>query len=91
LPEAMAAAPPGQAICVYHSIVTYQFSAEMKEVLNALLVMAGLRRRVWHLAFEFDGGEEYLLTLSRHENGAAQTVTLARAQPHGGWLEWLLD
>ena len=90
LPEALATAPSHEAVCVYHTIAVYQFSAEMKEALTALLVTAGLRRPVWHLAFEFDGGDAYALTLSRHEGGAVQTQKLALAQPHGGWLEWLL-
>jgi hypothetical protein len=90
LPDALAAPPPHEALCVYHTIAVYQFSTEMKEALTAMLVMAGLRRPVWHLAFEFDGGESYALTLSRHEGGRVETQKLALAQPHGGWLEWLL-
>lgn len=89
LPEALAEAPPQEAVCVYHTIATYQFSAEMKEALSALLVLAGLRRPVWHLAFEFDGGEAYALTLSCHQGGTVETRKLAHAQPHGGWIEWL--
>lgn len=90
LPQALAEAPPQEAVCVYHTITTYQFSAEMREALFALLVTAGLRRPVWHLQFEFDGGEAYVLTLSRFSDGGSWTRTLAKAQPHGGWMEWLL-
>ena len=43
------------AICVYHTVVTYQFSAAMREALESLLATAGLRRPVWHLSVEFDG------------------------------------
>ena len=89
LPNALAQASPQDAVCVYHTITTYQFSTEMQAALTALLVMAGLRRPVWHLAFEFDGGEAYVLTLTRHQGGSAPTRRLAHAQPHGGWLDWL--
>ena len=54
LPDALAAVPPREAVCVYHTIAVYQFSAEMKQALDAMLAVAGLRRPVWHLAFEFE-------------------------------------
>jgi len=88
LPDALAAVPPGGAVCVYHTITVYQFSEEMKQALTALLIIAGLRRPLWHLSFEFDGGEDYAVTLSRHGDGAANRETLAVAQPHGAWIEW---
>jgi hypothetical protein len=90
LPTALAEVPPGQAVCVYHSIMAYQFSDGMKEALAAILVAAGLRRPVWHLTFEFDGEESYLLTLSRHSAGPVERRVLARAHPHGAWMEWLV-
>jgi hypothetical protein len=88
LPDALAAAPPGAAICVYHSISLYQFYREMKETLFAILAVAGLRRPLWHLPFEFDGDENYALTLARYADGACDTRLLAHAQSHGGWIEW---
>lgn len=88
LPDAMAAAAPGAAICVYHSLVAYQFSKELREALSAHLAMAGVRRPLWHLAFELTG-QDYLLTLARHRDGTVETQVLARAQAHGGWIEWL--
>jgi hypothetical protein len=89
LPDALAAVPPQEAVCVYHTIAVYQFSAEMKQALSAILALAGLRRPVWHLAFEFDGNADYALTLSRHDGGAIDRSRLAIAQSHGGWIEWL--
>ena len=88
LPDALADVPPRQAVCVYHTIAVYQFSAEMKRALSAILALAGLRRPVWHLAFEFDGAADYALTLSRHDGGAIDSRRLAIAQAHGGWIEW---
>lgn len=88
LPDALAEAAADDAVCVYHSIAVYQFSAEMKQALAAILMMAGLRRPVWHLAFEFDGAAGYALTLSRHDGGVLESRRLAIAQSHGGWIEW---
>jgi hypothetical protein len=89
LPEALAAVPPDEAVCVYHTIAVYQFSAAMKEALAALLVTAGLRRPVWHLGFEFDGGRDYEVRLTHHRDGSSRSRKLGLAQPHGAWLEWL--
>ncbi|MGZ5927231.1 MAG: DUF2332 domain-containing protein [Rhizomicrobium sp.] len=88
LPDALADVPPREAVCVYHTIAVYQFSAEMRQALSAILALAALRRPVWHLAFEFDGNADYALTLSRHDGGAIDSRRLAIAQAHGGWIEW---
>src|ERR1700712_3417550 len=55
LPDALAAVPRGQVAVVYHTIAVYQFSTEMREVLESILTIAGLRRPVWRLSFEYDG------------------------------------
>jgi hypothetical protein len=87
LPNALAEAKRDSAVCVYHTIATYQFSKDMKEALESILVIAGLRRPVWELSFEYDGSE-YLLTLNRHHDGAKTQRVLANSHPHGTWLEW---
>jgi len=88
LPQALAEIPPGGAVCVYHTIVTYQFSADMREGLEALLVTAGLRRPVWHLSLEFDGKKDFVLTLAHHHDGMRRARVLASASAHGAWLAW---
>lgn len=85
LPEVLAKVPLQEAVCVYHTIAVYQFSAAMKAGLAAILAEAG--RPLWHLSFEFDG-TDYGLTLTRHQDGFARTERLAVAQAHGGWLAW---
>ncbi|HWA92945.1 MAG TPA: DUF2332 domain-containing protein [Rhizomicrobium sp.] len=87
LPEALAEAPRDATVCVYHTIVTYQFGAAMREALDDMLVVAGLRRPIHRLAFEFDG-TECVLALIRYEDGVREETKLAHA-PHGTWLEWL--
>ncbi len=88
LPDALAAVPRGQLACVYHTIAIYQFSREMKQALEDILVVAGLRRPVWRLSFEYDG-ELYILSSIRYEDGVRQETRLASCHPHGTWLEWL--
>lgn len=105
LAEALAEAEADHALCVYHTQVVYQFSEEMRDALEAILTLAGLRRAVWRLSLESvpvsfaiglpkdastqDGGCPMLL--SRYRDGARHTRVLARCHPHGGWIEWLAD
>jgi hypothetical protein len=88
LPDALSEAPAGAAVCVYHTIVLYQFSTAMREALENMLVVAGLRRPIWRLAFEFDG-KECVVSLIRYHDGIRDEQILANAHPHGTWLEWL--
>ena len=88
LPDALANVARGQVPCVYHTIATYQFSREMKQGLEDILAVAGLRQPVWRLAFEYDGAL-YVLSAIRYSDGVRQEKRLASAHPHGTWLEWL--
>ncbi|HWA03764.1 MAG TPA: DUF2332 domain-containing protein [Rhizomicrobium sp.] len=88
LPQALAEIPAGEAPCVYHTIAIYQFDAAMKQALEDILAVAGLRRPVWRLAFEFDG-KECTLSLLRYHDGVRRDRLLARAHPHGAWIEWI--
>jgi hypothetical protein len=88
LPEALAEVPSHQVPCVYHTIAIYQFSREMKRALEDLLVVAGLRRPVRRISFEFDG-ELYILSAIRYADGLREEKRLASCHPHGTWLEWL--
>jgi hypothetical protein len=86
--EALAEVPSGQVACVYHTIAIYQFSREMRRALEDILVVAGLRRPVWRVSFEFDG-ELYILSAIRYADGLREEKRLASCHPHGTWLEWL--
>jgi hypothetical protein len=88
LPDALAQAPRDAAPIVYHTIAVYQFSREMREALESILTVAGLRRPVFRLSFEFDG-QLYLLSLIRYADGAREETRLASCHPHGTWIEWL--
>ncbi len=88
LPDALAEAPVDETLCVYHTIVTYQFTYEMREALDHILVVAGLRRPVWRLALEWEGENRYPLRLICYRNGIRKERALALCDPHGTWIEW---
>jgi hypothetical protein len=88
LPEALARAPANETLCVYHTIVTYQFSPEMRAALDNILISASVRRPIWRLALEFRGENFYPLRLICYRDGTRAEETLALCDPHGAWLEW---
>ena len=87
LPDALAEIPADETACVTHTIALYQFSAEMREALEAILAVAGVRRPVYRLAFEYDGSD-YALSLIRYADGQRGERLLALAHPHGRWIDW---
>ena len=87
LPDALGAVPRDHAAVVYHTIAVYQFSKEMREALESILTVAGLRRPVWRVSFEYDG-QLYILSLIRYRDGTREETRLASCHPHGTWLEW---
>ncbi len=90
LSDTIARIPESEAVCVYHTYVTYQFSDAMRETLNDILTVAGLRRPLWRLSAEgslASVGEAPLL-LGHYHDGVHETRELALCHPHGAWLEW---
>ena len=87
LPDALARVPRDAVPVVYHTIAVYQFSSEMRDALESILTIAGLRRPVWRLSFEFDG-TIYLLSAIRYADGVREETRLASCHPHGTWMEW---
>ena len=87
LPDALARVPRDQTPVVYHTIAVYQFSREMREALESILTIAGLRRPVWRLLFEYDGSL-YVLSAIRYHDGVREETRLASCHPHGTWIEW---
>lgn len=89
LPETLAAPPPQEPVCVYHTMVTYQFTEDMREAFEAILILASLRRPVWRLSLEGSPDGENRLTVVAYRSGTRSERQLARCHPHGEWLEWL--
>ena len=89
LPEALAGPPPREAVCVYHTMVTYQFTEDMREAFDAILTLASLRRPVWRISLEPSFSGENALKAQVYRSGRMTERTLARCHGHGDWLEWL--
>jgi hypothetical protein len=87
LADALAEVPREATPCIYHTIALYQFSTEMKEALESILIVAGLRRPVARLSLEYNGLEAEL-RLIRYADGVREERLLAISHPHARWLEW---
>jgi hypothetical protein len=87
LPGVLAGIPADETACVYHTIAVYQFSREMKDALESVLTVAGLRRPVVRLSLEYNGLDAEL-TWIRYADGVRDEKMLAISHPHGRWLEW---
>src|SRR5215471_3379186 len=87
LTDALAAIPVNDAACVYHTIAVYQFSKEMRDALESILTVAGMRRPVARLSLEYNGLDAEL-TWIRYADGVRDERMLAISHPHGRWLEW---
>jgi hypothetical protein len=88
LPEAIARIPENQPVCIYHTMVIYQFTEEMRQALDDFLIAASLRRPLWRVGLEGNLQGENSLTLGRYHDGQKQVRTLALCHPHGAWMEW---
>jgi len=89
LPDALAEVPRDQPVCVYHTMVIYQFNEEMREALDAILIVASLRRPVWRISLECTLSGDNPLLLYSYRDGNKEKRTLALCHPHGAWLEWI--
>ena len=88
LPDALSECPREGAICVYHTLVTYQFAKPERQALDDLLTLASLRGRpIFRLSLEYEDGV-YPLKLARYDDGAKDTRILSICDPHGGSMEW---
>jgi hypothetical protein len=88
LPDVLARVPPRETVCVYHSMVTYQFGHALRQSFDDLLTAAGVRRPVWRLSLEWAGDNKYPLRLTRYHDGIKTEKVLALCDPHGAWIEW---
>lgn len=92
LSDVLAEIPPKTPVCVFDTQVRYQFSEEMRERFDELLVAAGENRELYSLSGDLtvDGTEQgIVLTLQTVEGGALHSERLAAYEQHGRWVEWL--
>jgi hypothetical protein len=77
-------------LCVYHSFTLSLARSEARERLESILVKTSAKRDVFWIGFEWEKDSETpLLELARFERKVKTERKLAKAQPHGEWLEWL--
>lgn len=79
--------PPEGAAVVFHSHVTYQFTAEMRAALDALLLKLSAQRPIHRISIEFHEGG-YPIRHGVYAGGAVSQTILGGCDPHGMWLEW---
>ncbi|WP_158056216.1 DUF2332 domain-containing protein [Halorussus halophilus] len=94
LPDALAEIPPETPVCVFDTQVRYQFSDEMRERFDDLLLAAGENRELYSLSGDLtaDWAENgIVLTLQTVEDGTFHSERLATYEQHGRWVEWVSE
>ncbi len=91
LPAMLQALPRDGAPCVVHAFTLNQFSETARAALDALLHAAGRGRPVWRIGLDWGGGAAPELRLTGYHGAEVRETTLARSDPHGAWIEWLVD
>ena len=90
LPGVIAAVPGDATLCIYHSFVINQFSADARVRLSEILAHASQRRGLAVIALGYHVGEiDSRLDVALYRHGAAVERTPARCSGHGRWLQWL--
>ena len=86
LPHLLERVPAESALVVYSTIALYQIPREGRRRITETLAACSRGRPVWRVAL--GGVHPPSLTLTRYLEGAGQTELLARASPHGWWIDW---
>jgi len=86
LPHLLERVPAEAALVVYSTIALYQVPREGRRRITEALEVRSWKRPVWRVALE--GAHRPSLTLTRYRSGSGETEILARASPHGWWIEW---
>ncbi len=93
LPEMIADAPADTALTVYSTVALYQFPTESRQQFFKLLARTSQDRPVWLVTLELrlediDDRQDPTLSITRFNGGVGQRQQLAKASPHGWWIEW---
>jgi hypothetical protein len=90
LPDVIAAAPPGTAVCLFHTAFLAHFTPAGRQQFEQLVPQLSATRPIWWVQAEpRPDPAEPRLRLSLCEAGrVAREWPLGHYQPHGQWLEW---
>ena len=86
LPDLLKEIPEDLTPVVYSTVALYQFPRVSRRRLSEGLAAYSRERPVWQVALE--GVHPPSLTLTRYRDGSGESELLARASPHGWWIEW---
>ena len=86
LPHLLERVPADVALVVYSTIALYQVPREGRRRITEALATRSRERPVWQVALE--GVHPPSLTLTRYRGGSGEAELVARASPHGWWIEW---
>ncbi len=86
LPYLLERVPAEAALVVYSTIALYQVPREGRRRITEALELRSRERPVWRVALE--GAHRPSLALTRYRSGSGETEILARASPHGWWIDW---
>ncbi len=91
LPEVIDTLSEGAVPLIYHSFTVYQFTQAMRDQLNDTLSEMARYRDIYRVSLEWERQHEgAMMRLMTYHRGEMQAQTLARCEPHGRWMQWLL-
>ncbi|MBM7563587.1 DUF2332 domain-containing protein [Paenibacillus sacheonensis] len=82
-----ATVPAKAALCIFHTHVANQFSAEAKQEWNERLQALGKQRDFYHL---YNNMDDMNLHLDAYRDGRLHPLTIAETESHGRWFTWLI-
>jgi hypothetical protein len=92
-PQAVAHAPGGAALCVFHTATLAHFPPEARARFRALIAELACQHDLFWLSSEGAGRSGrrglYLTLLTAFQHGRRTAYQLAYSHLHGAWLEWL--
>lgn len=93
LPQMIADTPRDAALTVYSTVALYQFPAAGRERIYQTLAETSRERPVWLVTLDLmlediDDTQMPTLAITRFSKAERSRQLLARASPHGWWIEW---
>lgn len=82
--------PEARTICFFHAYVIQQWTKEERQDFLDLLLQRSYGESFYLISLAFIDERGPLLEISKFHKGAVVTELLAKAEPHGKWLEWLV-
>ncbi|WP_318652385.1 DUF2332 domain-containing protein [Paenibacillus lycopersici] len=85
--DVAAEAPAEATLCIFHTHVANQFTAEAKQALRARLRELGRKRDYYHL---YNNMDDLDLHLDAYLDGELHPTKIAETEGHGRWFRWLM-